>query len=193
LRKIQSFSAKKKAFGFLNQKIKKRKAFWMKIKSIKKKGKQKMSHGLLVFLSEVTTFGKEISRKEGGQKLFVLAEIMNENIHISDYTDKIESVIINPRLKYKPTSRESKKAMNKISIAISTEHKIAMFSIPVFREDFDDADYETRKTIFIENILESFRAIKKKLKKDFNYEKLENDIFEIVRKFDETDEQTDLQ
>ena len=152
-----------------------------------------MSHGLLVFLSDVTDFGKEVSMKEGGERIFRLAEMMNENIHISDYTDKIESVIINPRLKYKPTTRESKRAMNKISIAISTEHKIAMFSIPIFREQFDDADFDTRRAIFIENVLESFRAIKKKLKNNFDYDKLENDIFGIVRQCDEIYEQINSQ
>lgn len=57
--------------------------------------------------------------------------------------------------------------------------KEADIRLRIDHDKFFDADYEGKRLLIIKNIIESVRALKGKVKKDFSGEMLENDILNL--------------
>jgi len=110
------------------------------------------------------TYGKLII--EIGSKLKILFEKNN-------YGDKILRISIIPTI-FSPKTYE---VLNyKERKRYSPKTRVAEFRLKIDHQKFKDADEEGKRKLILQNIIDSIRILKTKVKKGFEGDKLEEDI-----------------
>ena len=99
-------------------------------------------------------------------------------IDIKLYTDSIDTIGITPIIA--PISVLNSEGHREVSF-ISLAYRMANISLVSDYYSFCNADIDVKKHIIIENVLLSLKVIKKKLKNNFDYERIEQDIKELVQ------------
>ena len=98
-------------------------------------------------------------------------------IDIGNYTSSFDSIGITPIIA--PSVEITSGKWEEVK-KILVKSRIAIISLHIDYEIYCSADVQQKKELILQNIFESLMLVHKKLKKDFDYEKLIADIKKIV-------------
>jgi hypothetical protein len=111
-------------------------------------------------------------------EIYTLSSVISKTMDISKYTDLIDTVGIVPII---APSTENIKEIKKVSLPL----RMASISLQINYEEFLNSGIETKKSLMVKNILDSLQVVAKKLKKQFDFERFEKDLAEVVNRFEE--------
>lgn len=109
--------------------------------------------------------------------IYQLCKIISCNIDVTLYTDALDTIGITPIIAPAQILESGKWKEEK---KISLPYRMASISLISDYDSFLKADMMSKKRIIIENILKSLGVIKRRLKENFDYEKIKNDIKRLV-------------
>ena len=113
-------------------------------------------------------------------EIYSMCNTISKEIDISKYTNVIDSIGITPIIAPEAEKIDDKwKDYKKVSI----KNRIASISLSINYHDFCSSDIICQKQLILKNIFQSLLIIKSKLKNDFDYNKMESDILEIVEMY----------
>lgn len=101
--------------------------------------------------------------------IYKMCFYISNNINITKYTILIDTMAITPIIA--PSELGPNKLRKEIIFA-----RAADVSIPLSFEDYVDGDIDEKKKMIVENIINSAKILKKKLKSKFNLEMFLNDF-----------------
>ena len=107
---------------------------------------------------------------------------ISREIDIFNYTNKLDSIVITPIIA--PSEIISKGKLKEIK-HVSLSYRFSDISLCIDYEGYLNANYEEKKRLLLENIINSIKIVKRKLKFDFNYILFEEHINEILLKYGE--------
>ena len=110
-------------------------------------------------------------------EIYQMCNILKKNIDIRQYTAALDTVGITPII---APEEELKLGKYKEVKLISLSYRYADISLHIDYLDYLCANCNERKRIIIRNILDSLLFVKKRLKNEFDYERIENDILTLV-------------
>ena len=111
------------------------------------------------------------------EEIYQLCRLISINIDVTLYTDVLDTIGITPIIA--PTQiLESGKWKEERKISLT--YRMASLSLISDYDSFLKADMASKKEIIIENILRSLGVVKRRLKDNFDYEKIENDIQKLL-------------
>ena len=110
-------------------------------------------------------------------EIYKMCSLIIHNIQVGLYTDVIDTIGITPMIA--PTSILESCDWKEIKY-ISLSYRMADISLISNYDEYCNGDIEVKKKLIIENIFESLKVIKKRLKGNFNYEQMVQDIERIV-------------
>ena len=110
--------------------------------------------------------------------IYQLCRTISLNIDITLYTDALDTIGITPIIA--PTQIIENEKWKEVK-RISLPYRMASISLISDYDNFHDADIMSKKRIIIENILDSFMVIKRRLKGEFDYEQIEKDIKKLFK------------
>lgn len=109
--------------------------------------------------------------------IYQLCTLISHKVDISSYTDRLDTIGITPII----APAEVLKSGNcKEIIKISLPYRMANISLVSDYDCFCNADIVLKKQMIVENIFKSLGVIKSRLKEEFNYELMKNDIMELL-------------
>ena len=109
--------------------------------------------------------------------IYQLCRMISRNIDITLYTDALDTIGITPIIAPTQILESGKwKEERKISLP----YRMASISLISDYDSFIKADMMSKKEIILENILKSLAVIKRRLKDNFDYEQMENDIKNLL-------------
>lgn len=123
-----------------------------------------------LFINTPAYYGKKHGIDE---EIYKMCNHISKNIDVTRYTKHIDTIGIVPIIAPKTEDWKEEKH-------ISLTYRMASVSI---REDYDEycnADINTKKAIMIQNIKKSLFVVKKRLKGNFNYEQMVQDIESVL-------------
>ena len=98
-------------------------------------------------------------------------------IDLSKYTSSIDSIGITPIIAPDDVIKMGKwKEVKKVLLS----SRLAIVSLYIDYDTYCNADIDEKRNIILENVFSSLLVVSKKVKNDFNYEKLIEDILSIV-------------
>lgn len=108
--------------------------------------------------------------------IYQLCTLISHRIDITLYTDSLDTIGITPIIAPAQALTDRKwKEIKKISLS----YRMANISLISDYDSFYKADIASKKQMIVENILKSLEVIKRKLKENFDYELIKNDIMEL--------------
>ena len=112
------------------------------------------------------------------EEIYQLSKKISNNIEVSQYTDSLDIIGITPIIVPDALITDQNwKEERKILLS----SKMAILSLRIDYNTFCRADLNEKKRLFLENIFNSLKVIKDRLKTDFNYDKMLFDIKEISK------------
>ena len=102
-------------------------------------------------------------------EIYKMCSYISSNIDITKYTTEVDTIAITPIIAPKELGPD--KLRKEIIFA-----RAADISIPLSFEDYVNADIDQKKKMVIENIINSAKILKKKLKSKFNLEMFINNL-----------------
>lgn len=127
-----------------------------------------------LFINSPAHFTQEYGINE---EIYNMCHKISENIDIKSYTEYLDTIGIIPMI----APIESLTLANWKEIKyISLPYRMASISLSCDYKDYVNGDIERKKQIVVENILQSLKCVKKRLKEKFDYEQLEKDIKELI-------------
>lgn len=117
------------------------------------------------------------------EEVYMMCQYISQNIDVRNYTDSLDTIGIVPMIA--PSEIIDETEWKEIK-HISTRFRMANIALCSDYEQFCNADLNDKKKIVLENILDSLKVIKKKLRGKFNYEQMEKDIVVCYKKFGES-------
>jgi len=113
-------------------------------------------------------------------EIYKMCSLIIHNIHVSSYTDVLDTIGITPMIA--PISVLESYNWKEIKY-ISLNYRMADISLISDYDAYCQDDLVKKKQIILDNIFQSLRVVKKRLRGKFDYEKMENDIKSIVKEF----------
>lgn len=110
--------------------------------------------------------------------VYQLCKVISDNIDITLYTDALDTIGITPIIIPLQNIEQFGWKEDK---HISVKFRFANISLISDYDMFINGNLTQKKQIILENIFGSLLIVKKKLKNRFNYEKIREDIIELVR------------
>lgn len=112
-------------------------------------------------------------------EVYQMCHNITKNIDLSKYTNTFDSIGITPIIApdekiNKGYCKERKKVLVKSGLAI--------LSLQIDYDVYCNADINEKKRLILQNIFDSLLVVSKRVKNDFNYEMLVEDIWRIVKK-----------
>lgn len=109
--------------------------------------------------------------------IYQLCTMISRKIDITLYTDSLDTIGITPIIAPIQVLNNGKwKEVKKISLP----YRMASISLISDYDSFYKADIALKKQMMVENILKSLNVIKRRLKKNFDYELMKNDIMKLL-------------
>ena len=105
--------------------------------------------------------------------IYKLQSYISNNMNITKYTTAIETIAITPIIA--PKELEPDKLRKEIIFVTAAD-----ISIPLSFEDYVNADINGKKKLIIENIINSAKILKKKLKSKFDLEMFLSDLEQLI-------------
>lgn len=111
-------------------------------------------------------------------EIYQLCRMISLNIDITSYTDALDTIGITPVIApVQILENGNWKEERKISLA----YRFASISLSSDYDSFHKADIVLKKEIITENVLRSLAVVKSKLKNNFNYAQIEEDIKTLLK------------
>ena len=107
------------------------------------------------------------------EEIYKMSSIISKNIDVTQYTDLIDTIGIVPIIAPMNEGWEEDKR-------ISLTYRMASIALRSNYDEYCDGDINIKKKIIVENIVESLKVIKKRLKGKFDYEQMVQDIENLV-------------
>ena len=111
------------------------------------------------------------------EEIYQMCNNISRAIDIGNYTSSFDSIGITPIIA--PSVEITSGKWEEVK-KILVKSRIAIISLHIDYEVYYAADTNKKKELILQNIFESLMLVHKKLKEDFNYEKLIADIKKIV-------------
>ena len=115
-------------------------------------------------------------------EVYMMCQYISQKIDVRNYTDSLDTIGIVPMVA--PSEIIDETEWKEIK-HISTKFRMASIALRTDYERFCNADLNDKEKIVLENILDSLKVIKKKLREKFNYEQMEKDIVLYYKRFKE--------
>jgi len=112
------------------------------------------------------------------EEIYKMCRLIEKNIDIKKYTSKLDSVGVTPIIVPKEEICDDRWQETK---KISLSYRFASISLYIDYSDYISSNVAEKKSLIIKNILDSLLLIKKRLKNDFNYEEIKNDISTLAK------------
>lgn len=112
-------------------------------------------------------------------EVYAMCEHIARNIDIRKYTEVLDTIGIVPMIAPLEVIHES--GWKEIK-HVSMTYRLANISLLSDYDIYCNADLIEKKWIILQNILESLKVIKVKLKGKFDYERMEQDIMILVQR-----------
>ena len=109
-------------------------------------------------------------------EIYKMCSYISSNIDITKYTTEVDTIAITPIIAPKELGPD--KLRKEIIFA-----RAADISIPLSFEDYVNADIDQKKKMIIENIINSAKILKKKLKSKFNLEMFLNNLKLLISNY----------
>ena len=110
--------------------------------------------------------------------VYKMCNDITRNIDISKYTSSFDQIGITPIIAPVEEIKNGKwKEVKKVLIS----SRLAIVSLHIDYDIYCNANMNEKRNLIIQNIFDSLLVVSKKSKKDFNYEKLVEDLLNIVR------------
>ena len=111
-------------------------------------------------------------------EVYQMCHDITHNIDINKYTNSFDCIGITPIVAPIEEINMGKwKEVKKVLVNC----RLAIISLHIDYDIYCNADINEKKNLILQNIFSSLGVVSKKVKNDFNYEKLVNDILIIVR------------
>ena len=109
--------------------------------------------------------------------IYHLCMMISRKIDITLYTDSLDTIGITPIIAPIQILNDGKwKEIKKISLP----YRMANISLVSDYDSFYKGDIALKKQMIVENIFKSLKVIKRRLKENFDYELMKNDIMELL-------------
>lgn len=105
--------------------------------------------------------------------IYQFCMVISRNIDIALYTNSLDTIGITPIIV--PANMLGGGEWKEVK-QISLPYRMANISLHADYNSYHSGNISIKKQIIVDNILESLMVIKHKLKKDFDYERIEKDI-----------------
>ena len=109
--------------------------------------------------------------------IYQLCSLISHKIDITNYTKSLDIIGITPIIAPVQIINEGKCKEVKL---ISLQYRMASISLISDYEIFYNADMPLKKIIILENIFKSLAVIKKRIRSQFDYDKMVSDIKKLV-------------
>lgn len=116
-------------------------------------------------------------------EVYKMCQYISQNIDIKEYTDSLDTIGIVPMIAPSETINDSEWEEIKY---VSMRFRMANISLCSDYELFCNANLKDKRKMLLDNILDSLKVIKQKLRGQFNYEKMEKDIVACYDNFIES-------
>lgn len=126
-----------------------------------------------LFINSPVYYTQQHGVEDGIYKLY---SYISNNIDITKYTTAIDTMAITPIIA--PKELEPDKLRKEMIFV-----RAADISIPLNFEDYAGADINKKEKMIIENIINSAKVLKKKLKSKFNLEMFLSDLKELISNY----------
>lgn len=113
--------------------------------------------------------------------VYKMCQYISQNIDIKKYTASLDTIGIVPMIA--PSEIIAETEWKEVKY-ISMKFRMASISLCSDYERFCNADSARKKELILENVLDSLKMIKKKLKGKFDYDQMETDIKFCCKKHD---------
>ena len=110
-------------------------------------------------------------------EIYNMCLIISQNVDIKLYTECLDTIGITPMIA--PNDILNSGEWKEVKY-ISLSYRMANISLISDYDAFLKGDVDMKKSIIVENILQSLKVIKKRLKGKFDYEQIEQDIKRLV-------------
>ena len=110
-------------------------------------------------------------------EIYDLCKTISNTIDIKKYIDCIDTIGITPIIAPEDVIKQG---LWKEEKKISLSYRIAVVSLHIDYMKFCEASIEQKKKIILENIFQSLKVVKGRLKQKFNYDQMEQDIISCV-------------
>lgn len=110
-------------------------------------------------------------------EIYQMCLVISKNIDVTKYTTALDSIGITPIIVPEAILENGKWKEEK---KVSTTYRYASISLITNYYMYEEAAIAKKKEMILENILKSLFEVKKLLKNNFDYSKIEKDIIEIV-------------
>ena len=106
-------------------------------------------------------------------EIYQMCRLIEKNIDLKKYTDQLDSIGITPIVA--PSAEIGSCEWKEVKY-ISLSYRIASISLHIDYSKYVSSTITEKKVLIINNVLNSLRLVKKRLKDGFDYDSLENDI-----------------
>ena len=110
--------------------------------------------------------------------VYKMCNDITRNIDISKYTSSFDHIGITPIIA--PVEEIKNGKWNEVKKVLISS-RLAIVSLYIDYDIYCNANMNEKRNLIIQNIFDSLLVVSKKSKNDFNYEKLVEDILNIVR------------
>ena len=110
-------------------------------------------------------------------EIYDLCKEISTIIDIKKYTDLIDTIAIIPII---APDQFIKQGLWKEEKKISLSYRLAIISLQTDYGRFCEANLKQKEMIILDNIFQSLKIIKRRLKNNFNYDQMESDIISCV-------------
>ena len=127
-----------------------------------------------IFINSPVYFSETHGIENG---VYKMCRLLEKNIDVKLYTSILDTIGITPII---APNEEIKSGKYKEVRLVSLSYRFADISLHIDYSNYLCANFTERKKMIVNNILTSLFVIKKRLKDDFEYTKIENDILTLL-------------
>lgn len=114
-------------------------------------------------------------------EIYAFCNHISRNIDITKYTSSLDTIGVVPIIAPKNVLNELRW---KNRTHISLTYRMADISISSDFEAYDRGNLQCKKKIITDNLFESLKIVKKKLRENFDYEEMKKDIETLISEYD---------
>ena len=105
---------------------------------------------------------------------------ITKSIDIKEYTSKLDVIGITPIIVPQEELKDGKWAEEK---KVCLPYRYASISLTIKYEQYVHLDIANQKKLIVKNMFDSLQVVKRKIGKDFDFAKLQNDILNSISAF----------
>jgi len=110
-------------------------------------------------------------------ELYALSRKISKSVQNKKYSDVIDTIGIVPIIAPKELLEDG---LFKEKVHVSKSYKFADVELQINYDEFINSNDETKKKLYITNIIDSIKVLEKRLKRDFHGEEMINDILRNI-------------